>query len=89
MSRLITELDTLVISARTTVPVIIESDGETEVAVYKVGKLGRFQSKELSLRPGTYTVTGARSGYKDVRRSLSVRAGSTSLRITVSCTEKI
>ncbi len=89
LSRLITELDTLVTSARTTVPVIIESDGLTEVAVYKVGKLGRFQSKELSLRPGTYTVTGARSGYKDVRHSLSVRAGSTSPRITVTCTEKI
>ena len=89
LSSLIQELDELVAAARTTVPVIIESDGETEVAVYKVGKLGRFQSKELSLRPGTYTVTGARSGYKDVRRSLSVRAGSTSLRITVSCTEKI
>jgi hypothetical protein len=89
LSSLIQELDELVAAARTTVPVIIESDGETEVAVYKVGKLGRFQSKELSLRPGTYTVTGARSGYKDVRRSLSVKAGSTSLRITVTCTEKI
>lgn len=88
-SRLIKELDALVAAARTTVPVIIESDGLTEVAVYKVGKLGRFQSRELALRPGTYTVTGARSGYKDVRHSLSVKAGSTSVRLTVSCNEKI
>lgn len=87
--RLIKELDALVAAARTTVPVIIESDGMTEVAVYKVGKLGRFQSRELALRPGTYTVTGARSGYKDVRHSLSVKAGSTSVRLTVSCNEKI
>lgn len=89
LSRLIKELDALVAAARTTVPVIIESDGLTEVAVYKVGKLGRFQSRELALRPGTYTVTGARSGYKDVRHSLSVTAGSTSVRLTVSCSEKI
>ena len=68
---------------------IIESDGVTEVAVYRVGKLGRFQSKELALRPGTYTVTGARAGYKDVRHSLSVKAGSNSLRLTISCNEKI
>jgi hypothetical protein len=89
ISRLIQELDALVAAARTTITVTIESDGFTEVAVYKVDKLGRFQSRELSLRPGTYTITGTRAGYKDVRHSLSVRPGSTALRLTVTCTEKI
>lgn len=89
LSRLTTELDALVAAARTTVTVTIESDGITDVAVYKVGRLGRFQSRELSLRPGTYTITGAREGYKDVRHSLSVRPGSAALRVTVTCSEKI
>ncbi len=89
LSRLTTELDALVAAARTTVTVTIESDGITDVAVYKVGRLGRFQSRELALRPGTYTITGAREGYKDVRHSLSVRPGSAALRVTVTCSEKI
>jgi hypothetical protein len=89
VSRLTTELDALVAAARTTVTVTIESDGITDVAVYKVGRLGRFQSRELSLRPGTYTIIGAREGYKDVRHSLSVRPGSAALRVTVTCSEKI
>jgi hypothetical protein len=87
--RLTTELDALVAAARTMVTVTIESDGITDVAVYKVGRLGRFQSRELALRPGTYTITGAREGYKDVRHSLSVRPGSAALRVTVTCSEKI
>jgi hypothetical protein len=89
LSRLTTELESLVNAARTTVTVTIESDGMTDVAVYKVGRLGRFQSREVALRPGTYTITGAREGYKDVRHSLSVKPGSAALRLTVTCSEKI
>ena len=88
-STLIRELDALVTSARTPIPVTIESDGITEVVIYKVGRLGRFKSKELTLRPGTYTITGARTGYKDVRHTLSVKAGNDSIRFTVTCNEKI
>jgi len=89
LSRLITGLDSLVTAARTTIAVILVSDGMTEVAVYRVGKLGRFQSRELALRPGTYTVTGSRAGYKDVRHTLSIRPDSTALHLTVACNEKI
>lgn len=88
-SRLIAELDARITTARTPIPVTIESDGATEVAIYKVGKLGRFTSREVALRPGTYTITGARTGYKDVRHTLSVKADSDSLSLTVTCNEKI
>jgi hypothetical protein len=88
-STLIKEFDALVTSARTPIPVTIESDGITEVIIYKVGRLGHFKSKELTLRPGTYTITGARTGYKDVRHTLSVKAGHDSIRFTVTCNEKI
>lgn len=75
--------------AQTPIPVIIESDNLTEVAVYKVGQLGRFAVRQLDLRPGTYTVVGARKGYQDVRRTLTVKPGLTLVRITVVCTNRI
>ncbi len=55
-------------------PVTVElrSDGLTEVAVFKVGRLGRFEALTLELRPGVYTAVGTRSGYKDVRLEFRV-----------------
>ena len=61
------QLDRLVTEAQIPVPVTIESDSLTDIAIYKVGKLGRFSIRELNLRPGTYTIVGARKGFKDVR----------------------
>ena len=75
--------------AQTPVTVTIASDSMTEVAIYKVGKLGRFTTRELTLRPGTYTVVGARDGFKDVRQKLAVKAGEGPVHITVACNEKI
>ena len=75
--------------AQTPVMVTIESDNLTDIAVYKVGKLGRFSQRELTLRPGTYTVVGARDGYQDVRQKITVKAGQQVLRITVKCRVKI
>ncbi|MGD9281847.1 MAG: hypothetical protein PVF60_13195 [Desulfobacterales bacterium] len=76
-------------AAQTPVKIIIESDTFTDVAVYKVGKLGRFESRELSLRPGTYTVVGTRDGYQDVRKKITVRAGQGLVRIRIKCEVKI
>ncbi len=53
--------------ASTPLPVTLRSDGETEVIVYKVARLGRFETRELELRPGEYTAVGSRRGYRDVR----------------------
>ena len=85
----IKELASLVAVFRVPITVIIESDNLTQVAVYKVGKLGRFTHHELKLRPGTYTVVGARDGYKDVRQEILVKPGQPSLRVTVKCRIKI
>ena len=57
--------------------------------VYKVGKLGRFQSRELNLRPGNYTAVGTRNGFRDVHHRFSVVAGKKSLSVIVRCEEKI
>jgi serine/threonine protein kinase len=85
----IEKLDQLVTTAKTPVKVTLESDSLTQVAVYKVGKLGRFTARDLDLRPGTYTVVGTRKGYKDVRQQIVVKPGQKGMRVTVVCKEKI
>jgi tetratricopeptide (TPR) repeat protein len=83
------KLARLVKAAQTPVKIILESDNFTEVAVYKVGKLGRFASRELSLRPGTYTVVGTRDGYQDVRKKIIIKPGQGPMRMAVKCEVEI
>lgn len=83
------KLAALVQAAKTPVAVAIASDGLTEVSVYRVGRLGRFAARELSLRPGTYTVVGSRDGYRDERLELVVKPGPEPIRVTVTCKAKI
>ncbi|MBW2642733.1 MAG: hypothetical protein JRC89_05025 [Deltaproteobacteria bacterium] len=89
LSERLDKLKALVDVARTPVKVIIESDNLTEVAVYKVGKLGRFTTHELSLRPGSYTLVGSRDGYKDVRQKIIVKPRQKALRVTAICKNKV
>ncbi len=85
----LTKLARLVTAAQTPVRVIIESDTFTEVAIYKVGRLGRFASRELRLRPGTYTVVGTRDGYQDVRRRVILKTGQNLVRVPIRCEVEI
>lgn len=71
------------------VRVRIDSDNLTEVTIYKVGRLGRFDSRSLELRPGLYTVVGSRAGYRDVRHTVRVEAGGDGLVVSVRCEETI
>ena len=64
-------------------------DGVTEVVVYKVGKLGAFDSKTVSLKPGTYVAVGTRQGYRDVRRSFHVAGNVPAPVVTLRCEEPI
>ncbi len=72
-------------------PVVVElrSDGQTEVTIFKVGQLGRFQARTVGLIPGRYTAVGARAGYRDVRREFVVEAGSVGLALSVVCEDPI
>jgi serine/threonine protein kinase/tetratricopeptide (TPR) repeat protein len=85
----IATLDRMVQNARTTVVVTLTSDELTDVTVYRVGRLGGFRSRTMELRPGTYTITGARDGYKDVRHTIRIRPGQGPTQVAVQCTEKI
>ena len=85
----IESLASLIASAKVPVPVVLVSDGLTEVMLYQVGDLGRFSERELPLRPGRYVAAGKRLGYRDVRREFSVTPGQSFARIIVRCEEKI
>jgi hypothetical protein len=74
---------------RTPVPVRIESDSETDVVIYRVGSLGRFAQRQVTLRPGVYTVLGTRRGYRDVRRTLTVDPGQEPAALVLRCEERV
>lgn len=76
-------------AARTAIPVTLESDGRTEVVVYKIGRLGRFDRRTLNLYPGTYTAVGGCSGYQDIRKEFSIAAGAVPEAIEIRCKEAL
>ncbi len=80
-----------VLLARAQVPVEVQllSDNLTDVTLYQVGVLGRFQSQTLSLKPGRYVAVGTRPGYRDVRTEFEVGFDNRSTPVTVACTEEI
>jgi hypothetical protein len=67
----------------------LESDNATEVAIQRVGFLGTFDRRQVELKPGKYTVTGRRSGFRDVRREITVAPGQTGQTIVIRCLEPI
>jgi hypothetical protein len=85
----IKRLHILVGEARQPLPVELLSDGETEVTIYHIGRLGRFTTHQLELRPGTYTVVGVRPGFRDVRRVFSLKPGDKRTGIDIRCEERI
>lgn len=85
----IATLQVLLQQANTPVAITLRSDMETEVIVYKVKRLGRFQQQELVLRPGTYTAVGTRNGYRDVRQTFTIKHDGAPPAVTIACTEPI
>ena len=56
------------------IEITFNSDNMTNVTIYKVGTLGKFEERSLGLLPGNYVATGTREGYRDVRVEFSVQA---------------
>ncbi len=88
LKRQLTDVAALLAVADRPVEVVLQSDNATEIVIYRVGRMGRFNRKTVRLRPGRYTVVGSRPGFRDVRQDLEVRAGDQP-RLTVRCTELI
>ncbi len=85
----LSKLDELIAGFDVDTRVQITSDNSTRVSIPRVGELGVFDSRELLLRPGNYTVIGTRDGYRDVRRELKIEPGQRSAALSVQCTERI
>jgi eukaryotic-like serine/threonine-protein kinase len=75
--------------AETPVKVALASDNATEVQIYRIGKLGLFEHRDLELMPGRYTVVGTRQGYRDVRKELNLLPGAQPPTLVVRCEEPI
>ena len=71
------------------VQLALESDNATEVAIQRVGFFGAFERREVTLKPGKYTVTGKRAGFRDVRREITVAPGQGEQIIVIRCLEPI
>jgi hypothetical protein len=85
----IAALEAVLAQARTPVAVVIESDGLTELTLSRVGPLGALTRRSVDLVPGTYTLTGSRAGYRDVRRQFSVTPGSAPPTVALRCQEAL
>lgn len=85
----IVRLNRLIAEAEAEVEILIRSDGQTDVVIYHVGRLGLFDEKRLVLRTGNYTAVGSRAGFRDVRQTLAVRPGSGKRIFTLRCEEPI
>ena len=83
------ELSRLLKRAATPLTVSFVSDNETEVSIYRVGRLGSFAARDLELRPGKYVATGIRPGFRDVRLEFRVSPETGSSAIVVKCEEPI
>jgi eukaryotic-like serine/threonine-protein kinase len=67
----------------------LESDGQTQVVIYRVGQYGAFATRDVELLPGRYTVVGTRTGFRDVRREVVLPPGAPSASVVVRCEEPI
>jgi tetratricopeptide (TPR) repeat protein len=92
LEKQIQALEALIEEASRSIAVTLESDNETEVSIYHVGRLGSFVSKQIELKPGTYTIVGSKIGYRDVRKVITVSAGGATEgqnRFSIRCEEPI
>lgn len=82
-------LSRLLKRAATPLTVHLVSDNQTEVSIFRIGKLGTFENRRLELRPGSYVALGSRPGYRDVRLEFRVAPEIDLQPIVVECEEPI
>ncbi len=85
----IDRLRQIIKASQTPVEVALASDSNTNVTLFRVARLGRFEKTSVSLKPGRYIAAGTRSGYRDVRIEFTVTDKGFDSPITISCNEAI
>ena len=83
------KLDALAAAAQLPIRLRLESDGVTQVMIYRVGQYGSFATREVQLLPGRYTVVGTRTGFRDVRHEVVLPPGASAAAVVVRCEEPI
>ncbi len=76
LRRQMQELARIIARAKTPRPVRLLAQPHMEVLVYRVGQYKDFEVKQLSLRPGDYTIVTRCEGHRDHRGQLRVASGS-------------
>ena len=83
LSTQIQQLESALKATDATIKVQITSDAVTEISLTKEGsnqlQLGRFNNKNLALKPGRYVLTGVRLGYRDVRKEIELYSSNSGL----------
>ena len=85
----IEQLSSVIERSQIPIEVLLVSDQQTDVTLFKVAKLGAFQERRVQLTPGRYIIAGSRKGYRDVRIELTVTATEEIGPVQISCTERI
>lgn len=85
----VAELDELLQVAAEPVTVRLRSDGATEVTILRVARLGSFEERSIELRPGIYTATGSRPGFRDIRLEFRVAADGSGNPVVIRTEERI
>ena len=76
LRRQMQQLARIIARAKTPRPVRLLAQPHMEVLVYRVGQYKDFEVKQLSLRPGNYTIVTRCEGHRDRRGQLQVESGS-------------
>ena len=82
-------LENLLQAAVSPVNVVFQSDNLTDVTLYRVAELGRFEQTSVVLKPGHYVAAGKRMGFRDVRVEFTITGEPLGAPIVVRCVEPI
>ncbi len=85
----ITRLENVLTTALSSVDVLFQSDNLTNVTLFRVAELGRFEQRSVKLRPGRYIAGGTRAGFRDVRIEFTVSGERGVEPVVVRCIESI
>ena len=72
----------------TPVLVTLHSDNKTEVRVRPGRALGKFRSRKVEMLPGSYRISGIRSGYHEVVHEIELKPRQNPMTLTVECRER-
>jgi hypothetical protein len=89
LTQQIADLNKALQQSTTAVDVVLQSNNQTQVTLFRIAKLGAFEQTSLQLKPGRYIAAGTRMGYRDVRVEFTITGAPIEGPIRVSCDEMI